>query len=280
MSLSRLNKQNLDFYLNQRLIHGVQDIRASCSAPIEHVKFLGMNSSFYTPEGSRTSSLSITSLLTSHNEFLSCSGESGNFGFITKKDNPSNNILFGFESGYLSSYTCSAQIGQIPTVAANFEIFRDAGVISDTIGALGASSAIFNPNLTPSLVNTNTIDISIGDFSTNRVNSFTLTLNILRDPQYYLGATSPFSVRSVYPIEISCEFSIVMDDYSIQKMSDFAYNIKRNDNFYIKAKDFNGNSVNFDFSNSLCYFIDFSEDASFSVNSPASATIRYKGYLK
>lgn len=272
MAFSRLNKQDLSFYLNQNQIHGVQDIQASYQLPVQHVKYLGMNSSFYTPEGPKTANLSITSLLTTNNEFYNCTGDSGNFGFITKKNNPSSNILYGFQSGYMTSYTCGAQIGEIPTVKASFSIFNDAGAI--------ASQGSFNSTSVPSLVNTNTIDIGIGDFNTNRVSSFNLNLNINRNAAYYVGSTTPFSVRSLYPIEVACDFNIAQDNYSVQKLSDLSYNIKNNPSFYINTKDFLGNSVNFNFTNSLCYFIDFSEDYSASVNSPVGITIRYQGYLK
>ena len=97
MALSRLNKQNLDFYLNQSQVHGVQDIQASYQMPVQHSKYLGMDSSFYTPEGAKGATLSVTSLLTTSNDFLACTGEAGNYGFITKKSNPSSNILFGFQ---------------------------------------------------------------------------------------------------------------------------------------------------------------------------------------
>jgi hypothetical protein len=272
MAFSRLNKQDLSFYLNQNQIHGVQDIQASYQLPVQHVKYLGMNSSFYAPEGAKTANLSITSLLTANNEFYNCTGDSGNFGFITKKNNPSSNILYGFQSGYLTSYNCGAQIGEIPTVKAGFSIFNDAGSIS--------SQGSFNSTSVPSLVNTNSIDIGIGDFSTNRVSSFNLNLNINRNVAYYVGSDTPFSVRTIYPIEVTCDFNIAQDNYTVQKLSDLSYNIKNYPNFYINTKDFLGNSVNFNFSNSLCYFIDFSEDYSASVNSPVGITIRYQGYLK
>ena len=258
--------------MNQTQVHGVQDIQASYQMPVQHTKYLGMNSSFYAPEGPKAGSLSITSLLTTTNDFLACTGEAGNYGFITKKTNPSSNILFGFQSGYLASYTCGAQIGEIPTVRANFEIYNDAGAI--------ASAGSFNQSSAVSLVNSNSIDIGIADFTTNRVNSFNLNINANRNAAYYLGSSTPFSVRTIYPLEVSCEFNLAQDSYSLQKLSDLSYNIKNISNFYIRTKDFNGASVNFDFGSSLCYFIDVSEDFSASVNSPVGITVRYRGYLK
>lgn len=272
MAFSRLNKQNLAFYLNQAQVHGIQDIQASYQMPVEHVKFLGMNSSFYTPEGVKTANLSITSLLTSTNDFYHCTGETGNYGFITKKNNPSTNILFGFQSGYLNSYSCGAQIGEIPTVRAGFSIFENAGSI--------APQGNFNSTDLPSVANTNSIDINIADFSTNRVSSFNLGLSINRTANYYVGQTTPFFVKTIYPIEVSCEFNIAQDNYVLQKLSDLSYDLENVSNFFIKIKDFNGSSVDFDFSNSLCYFINSSEDYSASVNSPVGITVRYRGYLK
>lgn len=272
MTLSRLNKQNLAFYLNENQVHGVQDIQASYQMPVDHVKFLGMNSSFYAPDGPKTASLSITSLLTTSNEFYQCTGENGNFGFITKKNNPSSNILFGFQSGYLSSYSCGAQIGEIPTVRSSFSIFQDAGSIP--------TQGNFNSTSLPSLANTNSIEVNIGDFTTNRVSSFNLGLNINRNANYYVGASTPFIVKTIYPIEVTCEFNIAQDNYVLQKLSDLSYNLDNVSNFYINIKDFNGLPVNFNFSNSLCYFINSSEDYSASVNSPVGITVRYRGYLK
>lgn len=272
MAFSRLNKQNLAFYLNQSQVHGIQDIQASYQMPVEHVKFLGMDSSFYTPEGVKSANLSITSLLTTNNDFYNCTGESGNYGFVTKKNNPSSNILFGFQSGYLTSYSCGAQIGEIPTVKAAFSIFKDAGSVS--------SQGNFNSTSLPSVGNTNSIDINIGDFSTNRVSSFNLTLNINRTANYYIGESTPFFVKTIYPIEVNCEFNLAQDNYVLQKLSDLSYNIDNISNFSIKLKDFNNSPIDFDFSNSLCYFINSSEDYSASVNSPVGITVRYKGYLK
>jgi hypothetical protein len=272
MAFSRINKKNLDFYLNQKQIHGVQDIQCSYKIPVDHNKFIGMSSSTHTPQGARIGSLSVNSLLTTSNDFLALTGDVANYGFITKKANPSSNILFGFQGCYLNSYSCSAQIDEVPMVRASFDIFNDAGTIPSS-GAFNSSSAV-------SLVNSNTIDIGISDFATNRVSSFNLTINTPRYPVYYIGSQTPFSVTTDYPIGVECDFTISQDSYTLQKLSTLSFDLKSANNFYINTKDFNGNAVNFNFANALSYFIDVSEDFSASVNSAVEVVVKYKGFFK
>jgi hypothetical protein len=273
MALARLNKQNLNVFISQTQIHGIQDITASYQMPIEHLKFLGMDSSYYIPNGPKQATLSITSLLTSNNNFINFTGDTGVYGFIINKNAVGGtNPIFGFQSGYLTNYTCSCQIGQVPTVKADFAIFNDAG----DVASVGAS----NTTSIPSLGNPNSISFSIGDFSTNRITSFNLSINTPRLPVYYLGNSVPAIVKPIYPMELNCDFTVQMDNLVMQALSDLSYNLKFNNNFLITMRDFLGQSLNFDFTNRLCYFVNNSEEFTTSVTSPTEVLVRYKGYLK
>lgn len=272
MAFSRLAKQNLDFYLNQSQIHGVQEISASYDLPLVDTKFLGMTNSSYTPNGPQGGSLSVTSYLSASNDFLPYTGDFGVYGYVTKKNNPSNNIIFGFASGYLSSYTIAAQVGQLPTAKATFSIFDNAGSVSPT--------GSYNTSTIPTLANSNTISMSIGDFSTNRVLSFDFSILVPRSAIYYIGNRNPAIVTPVYPVEVQGNFVIQIDDYTFTNFNVLPALTAKNNNFSISMLDFTGGAINLDFTNRLSYFILNGEEFAASVTSPGTATLKYRGYFK
>lgn len=269
---SRLNKGNLDFYLGQTQIHGVQDMDASYQLPIEHTKFLGMGQSYYTPNGPQIGSLSITSFLSPVNDFLAYTGDFGTFGYITRKNNPQSNILFGFTSGYLTNYNLSCQLGQIPVVKADFSIFDDAGKIPNNPTAL-------NTTPTPTLANSNSLGVTISEFQSNRLTSLNFNISVQRYPIYYLGNRNPAIVTPAFPIEVTCDFTMAPDQYNMQSISLLPFSL-RNNNFAIFLNDFTGRAINLDFTNRLTYFTNVSEQATYSVNSSNSIVIKYRGYFK
>lgn len=268
---SRFVKQNLDFYLNNGQIHGIQDLSASYVLPVEHTKFLGMTSSAYAPNGPQIGNLSVTTYLSVNNNFLQYTGDFGTIGYITKKNNPSSNILFGFTSGYLTNYNLSCQLGQIPTVKADFSIFDNAGAVP--------ASGSYNTTQVPTLGNSNSISLSIGDLQTNRVLGFNFNISIPRFPIYYINNRNPAIVTPVYPVEVNGDFTIQPDSYIMQSFNNLPLNL-RNNNFAITLNDFTGRQISLDFTNKLTYFINTEESFQASVNDPAAITIKYKGYFR
>lgn len=269
---SRLKPKDVDFYVNSTQVHAVQEIKASYDLPVDHIKFLGMNSSYFTPD--KNALLSITSLLNSSNSFLNFTGDSGVYGFLMKKSQGtvSSQSLYGFNSGYMTNYTLSCQVGDVPRVQTDFIVLTDAGGIQPF--------GTFNQTPVPALANSNSIEVSIGSVKINRISSLSLSLSIPRLPIYYLGNVVPSFVKSIYPIQLECSFVLQQDQYNLQSLSVLPFNFNDESAFSIRLNDVNGIPVNFDFNNKLSYLVNESENFSAAVGNPLGVTVRYKGFLK
>ena len=64
----------------------------------------------------------------------------------------------------------------------------------------------------------NSIDISLDEFSTNRVNSYSLDIGAPRTPIYAFNDRTPSEVISNSPLSVSLNFNIEPDDYKIKNM--------------------------------------------------------------
>ena len=64
----------------------------------------------------------------------------------------------------------------------------------------------------------NSIDISLDEFSSNRVNSYSLDIGVPRAPVYAFNDRTPSEVVSNSPLSVSLNFNIEPDDYKIKNM--------------------------------------------------------------
>jgi len=182
-----------------------------------------------------------------------------------------DNSHYGFNQGYLSSYSVNCAVGAAPRVSASFDVLDEMLTGIDTSDNL--NPAIHPPIDIPSQGSmVATID---GKSETNRVTSFNYSLKPRRKYYYTIGSRLPSDVERFSPMEYSADVSIDVDDAFLQ--DGFSFLDKREDkllNLSIKGR--NGLSIQ---SLVVPNASLVSESLSVSSEGGATLTLTYKGHI-
>jgi len=215
--LGRIRREAESITINGSGIQGVQNIAAQYDSVATPIRNLGVQDIKFAPEGPQTASLQINSLLTHTlspsapvsslemlRNFTGTAPFSGIVNYGTKN--------FIFTEGYMESYSVSCSLGEVPQIGAASTIYGTFG--TGTLGYIPADQY-------PSAINVagaNSIGINLDEFTTNRVSSFSISINTPRVPIYALNSSTPNRVIAGTPIEVNVSFSLSVDDYEIKNM--------------------------------------------------------------
>ncbi len=199
---SRIARESQRFFLNQREIPGVQSIQGQGDLNLVPVAHLGMTKLPVQPNNPRQGTFSLNAAVIDSDYFLPFTGQGGFNGYVLRsRTNTANN--FSFASGYLTSYNSKCAIGQIPETSVSVAVYGNVGnltiaensTVSGDFGAIAAGTTAYNLQVG----SYGAMDISLNDFSTNRLLSYDLGINIARNPIYALGSPNPVDVQINWP---------------------------------------------------------------------------------
>jgi hypothetical protein len=122
---------------------------------------------------------------------------------------------FSFKRGHVNSYSCSCSVGQIPSLNFGISAFGESG------GGLSADPHTPPVDDTILIAHPGSIVIDVNGESTNRVQSFDVTVNISREPYHVLGQLEPEAFILQFPVQVDCQFVLHIDDYESASMLDF-----------------------------------------------------------
>lgn len=275
----RLTKGEQRFFLNSVEVPGIQSFQAQFDIGAAFFKYVGVKNIDQIPRSAQIGGFSIASLLISDDMFINFTGNTGFNGYLIK-DKTDTTQNFSFASGYLTSYTSRGSLGSIPEIEMVGTVFGNAGRLTssestDVSAHLGAIPTS-NPTGVLKIPGPGSIDISIDDFVSNRVQSYDINIAVNRNPYYTLGQRPPYSVELNYPLEVTATFVIDVFDYNDRKMFDFPLspNIK---NLGLTVKDYLTSlpMASYNFNN--MFLTTDRYNASVSANSTVQLT--YKTYL-
>jgi hypothetical protein len=182
-------------------------------------------------------SFSIESILVSQDFFLQYLGDTPFTGSIHH-----GNDFFGFHSGYITNHSIECAVGQLPTTSTNIRVFGDIGGTPDYVEQDGEvvsfirgenderfvqetsyNSAAYNAsgdNPFPEirLTNQGNISIQCTGIDTDRVTSFSHSIDVQVDPIYVVGSAYAAQVDVLWPIETNTSFTLEIDQYQYQSM--------------------------------------------------------------
>ena len=218
-------REEQHFFLNSVEVAGIQNLDIDYTQPVAPIKHIGCGGHYFTlPAGRFGGQASVTSLLISNDPFINLTGNSGVNGYVVKTY-AGTTQNFSFVSGYMSSYTINCSIGQIPQINATFDIYGEVGKVDSSDAArIGADFTAINayvPNIPLKIAASNSITLNMSDFNTNRVQSFNLGITCARNPVYILGNRYPSRVEIEYPMQVSLDFAMDLNDYNARKASLF-----------------------------------------------------------
>ena len=187
-------------------------------------------------------SFSINSILVSEDFFLQFTGDNSFNGSIHHGDQ-----YFGFDQGYISNHSVSCSVGQLPTTSTSIRVFGDIGGSPDYIktesedgffiqeqgefrvsseesndGVYNASGS--NPFPEIRITNQGSISIECAGASTDRVTSFSHSIEVPLSPIYTVGSSVPAQVDVVWPMSSTTNFSLDIDEYRYQSMRKYLRN--------------------------------------------------------
>lgn len=278
--LDRTRRENQLVFVNQTQIPGIQSISFNNEARFSPLKHIGLDSVRYVSRGPQEGTCAITNLIIdARDPFLQFTGHSGfNLYVLQNKNDPKEN--YGFTSGYISSYTTRCSVGEIPSTEIQIVTYGNIGRIpsgesTDVLNHFtNIPATTFSQNLM--VAGPGSIELSIGDFRTNRVLSYEITYNIPREAVYPLGRRTPTQVNIVFPIEITCNFEIDVNDYSGTALRRFPCNPKTTDlTLRLRAFDTNQRINTFNFYDLRL----LSERYETTVNGNTKAFLQYYTYI-
>lgn len=138
--------------------------------------------------------------------------------------------VFGFETGYLSSYSYDVSYGDLPKSNIGIKVYGDLGsglyisnynsTISQlgTEGTLNASGSKSEQDGYP--VYPSNIELTFRNSTSNRVTNFSCSSNITYNEIYGINSIIPIEVSPKYPLEVMVDFTVEVDDYETKRMTD------------------------------------------------------------
>ena len=220
-----------NFFVNGTGLSGVQSINGSYGINEQPINVIGhgyVNNIINQPlEGEFT----IQRTLINEDALLNMTGDSLAFsGVVTYKHGAVSTGSFGFHSGYLTSYSISCEVGNLPSVSTNISVYGDLGrgilSASETAGAGSASAN--DKTIEPPNMGSMTITCDELQTSTNRIVSFSHEVNCPRQAVYALPVSAsdtkakfPVQVDSIYPIEQTTNLTLEIDDYQTKNLYDY-----------------------------------------------------------
>lgn len=195
-------------YINEHEVLGVTDINGSYQINEDPIHIIGQGFTHQVKNGPMAGDFQLSKYYIGNDILLSYTGSESINGSIHYGDKS-----FGFEDGYLTEYSLSCAIGQIPTATASIKVYGDIG------SGINASGSETIPEI--QIANQGSIHINVNGFQTNRVSDFSYNVRVNRVPVYAIGSPFPVMVQHQFPIVQECSVTLEIFDYEIPSLRSF-----------------------------------------------------------
>ena len=212
------------FYLGGTGVSGIRNLSAGYSVGQKQIRTLGAGFVHEVIAEPLRGEMSMTRDMLYQDPVLNLTGEtpvSGTLLHGVELDGAEK--VYGFNTGYLTSYSINCDVQDVPTIETTFAVFGQLGSGARE-GELDYSGVAPLQNL--GFVNHESVFLTFNGSGTNRAVSVSQDYNINRVPIYTLDQKTsetlyaPSEVITEYPIEITTNFTIEMDDYDTANMID------------------------------------------------------------
>ena len=120
--LSRIRREGQKLAVNGTGVNALQSLSFGYETSAQPLTTLGIEKMIYAPGGPQTASIQANSLMVYDDFFIGFTGEAPFSGQIDYKD---QNVKF--TEAYLTSYSSSCAIGEIPSLGMSAEIYGEMG---------------------------------------------------------------------------------------------------------------------------------------------------------
>lgn len=227
----RIRSENQQIYLNTGKVVGIQTLEVNPAFGNTPLNYLGIGRSpvYQILDSEQSATVTVNSILVDQDYFINYTGLDCFNMFILPSQNDINNN-YALISGYLTNYTIKFSIGGPVQTVASIKFLNNAGKIGvDFVnsGAINQLSQIPNIQYYNDLEERNLpyfglINLTLDEYSTNRVTECQVTFQINRTPIYNIGNRTPKKIQINYPIIVNCDFTLeINDSYENMALSKF-----------------------------------------------------------
>lgn len=257
--------ENQNFYLNDSLISGLQSLSISNNNNINGSFSVNDASKNYYISGPIVSNIELEYVLSSYDRFITYTGDNYFSGMIQYGDN-----FFSFSSGFLTNYSINYKLNEYPKANISLVVF---GELSNTSGI--NSNQAKNPN--EFIVSDNCyIDLDLEEAEKNRLESFSININVQRQPNYTVNSYLPEYVLIKYPIIIDTNFGFSISEYVPEKVTKVFNNLSERD-LNISFREYNKNESLLTFN--IKDLINAESQMNYSLTDDAKLNLKYTTYI-
>ena len=257
--------ENQNFYLNNSIISGIQGLSVSYNDNIEPSLYVDDSSRNYFISKPIIANFNLDYILSSSDEFISFTGSLPFSGRIEYGNN-----FFTFSSGYITNYSVNYRLGEYPTVNTRALI----------LGELGNTSGIFS--YSPSTLNNFIpadnyyIDLNLNEANFNRLESFSLNIEIPRVPIYTIGNYLPDEVVIKYPISINLSFELSLSQYNQKNITNIFTGLSER-HISLSFREYNSDRKILNFN--LPSLVNAETNLNYTINNDAKLRINLNTYI-
>ena len=187
-----------------RELSGISSLDIGYQNAANITDLLGYQNGVTTIGGPTSQEVSLSRYLIYDDPILAFTGASevmrGSFNY-------DNNASYGFESGYLTSYSVNCAVGSVPRVSTSLVVYDE--LRSGVNASGGGRQTIYIPSQ-------GSMTATCDNTTTNRVVGFDYSLEVARKPYYTIGSETPIEVKYIPPIKYSASVQIEVDDVFLE----------------------------------------------------------------
>lgn len=251
------------FYLSGVPMSGVTSINGGYSIQENPINIIGKGYTYPVRSNALVGNFEISKYYIGQEPILNYTGDhpvSGSVNFDDKS--------FGFNSGFLTEYSISAGIGQIPEARASIVVYGDIG------SGINASGSISHPPI--QIPNQGSISLNASGYETNRIVSFSYTFRTDRSPIYKIGSPFPVQVDRKFPLLQEASFNLEVNDFEINRIQEYLISPRQQDLSIIFNNPINSNKIEtFQIKNARLLNQSFSSTS----DDLVSVNLNYIGYI-
>lgn len=215
MSIQRIVYDAQDVYVEGERLKGVQSCLASWSSPETYVNSVGFEGGTVglSVDDSLTSNFDIEQIITSgHDPLINLFESTEIKGEILYGDNQN----FSFSGGQIVSYGCSCEVGSLPIISSSILAYGNSG------GGIPSSARRIEDDESIMIATPGSLELDVFGHSSNAIQSFEISIPIEREPISLIGGQNrPAHFVPSFPIQVDCQFTLIVQDYESSSLYDF-----------------------------------------------------------
>lgn len=230
------DNSNQNLFINKSIVSGLRGLNLYYDTniiPSFNINDSGIN---YIASQPIRANLSLGLIGNSNDPFIDFTGNKLFSGRIEYSDRYIN-----FESGALTSYNLKYSKNSPVEVSINAVVYGNIGLYTGNNNIINYSHAL-------PIYNFHYVDIDLDEFQSNLAESFEIKIDCERNETYEIGQILPTYIQSIYPIKVSLNCGIEIDQFNYENIREVLNNLNlRKLNINLKNLDCTKTLRTFDF---------------------------------